>query len=59
MIREYVLCNKKGQTFNCEGHFCYDSDKMVIFSGRDRDHVKKGNGEFWEYLDIILTRRES
>jgi len=59
MKREYVLCNRAGQTFNSDGQFCYDSSKMVVFSGNDRDYVRKGKGEFWEYTDVILTQRES
>jgi len=57
--RDYVLCNRAGQTFNSDGQFCYDSSKMVVFSGYDRDNVRKGKGEFWEYTDVILTQRES
>ena len=57
--RDYVLCNKVGQTFNSDGQFCYDSSKMVVFSGSDRDNVKKGKGESWEYADVILMKRES
>lgn len=59
--RDYVLCNRAGQTFNSDGQFCYDSSKMVIFSGSDRysKQVRVGKGEFWEYPDVILTQRES
>mgnify|MGYP000147168627 CR=1 FL=1 len=57
--REFVLCNRAGQTFNRDGQFCYDSSKMVVFPGKDRDNVKKGRGEYWDCLERVLYQRES
>ena len=59
--RDIVLCNSSGQTFNSDGQFCYDLSKAVIFPGSDRDKVRRdeNDGEFWEYLNVILAQRES